>query len=59
MTGVTSMSLVGSPIVFFFEKSDRVIAWERSRAASGYGIIWRDADRNKESSAEFHSVVWF
>ena len=24
----------------------RVIAWERSRAASGYGIIWGDADRN-------------
>ena len=26
----------------------RVIAWERSRAASGYGIIWGDADRNKQ-----------
>ena len=25
----------------------RVIAWERSHAASGYGIIWGDADRNK------------
>ena len=25
----------------------RVIAWERSRAASGYGIIWGDADRKK------------
>ena len=24
----------------------RVIAWERRRAASGYGIIWGDADRN-------------
>ena len=23
-----------------------MIAWERSRAASGYGIIWGDADRN-------------
>ena len=36
----------------------RVIAWERSRAASGYEIIWGDADRNKqeEFSAEFHSV---
>ena len=33
-----------------------MIAWERSRAASGYGIIWGDADRNKESSAECHSV---
>ena len=26
----------------------RVIAWERSHAASGYGIIWGDADRNKQ-----------
>ena len=24
-----------------------MIAWERSHAASGYGIIWGDADRNK------------
>ena len=23
-----------------------MIAWERSRAASGYGIIWGDVDRN-------------
>ena len=23
-----------------------MIAWERSHAASGYGIIWGDADRN-------------
>ena len=23
-----------------------MIAWKRSRAASGYGIIWGDADRN-------------
>ena len=32
-----------------------MIAWERSRAASGYGIIWGDADRNKpeEFSAEY------
>ena len=39
----------------------RVIAWERSRAASGYGIIWEDADRNKqeEFSAECHSVDCF
>ena len=39
----------------------RVIAWKRSRAASGYGIIWGDADRNKqeEFSAECHSVDWF
>ena len=38
-----------------------MIAWERSRAASGYGIIWGDADRNKqeEFSAECHSVDWF
>ena len=26
----------------------RVIAWERSGAASGYGIIWGDAHRNKQ-----------
>ena len=26
----------------------RVIAWERSRAASGYEIIWGYADRNKQ-----------
>ena len=25
----------------------RVIAWERSRAASVYGIIWGDAGQNK------------
>ena len=39
----------------------RVIAWERSRAASAYGIIWGDADRNKqeEFSAECHSVDCF
>ena len=38
-----------------------MIAWERSRAASGYGIIWGDADRNKqeEFSAESHSVDYF
>ena len=39
----------------------RVIAWERSRAASGYGIIWGDADRNKQEqfSAECLSIDWF
>ena len=26
----------------------RVIAWERSLATSSYGIIWGDADRNKQ-----------
>ena len=26
---------------------NRVIAWERSRAASSYGIIWGDADRKQ------------
>ena len=38
-----------------------MIAWERSRPASVYGIIWGDADRNKqeEFSAECHSVDWF
>ena len=25
----------------------RVIAWERSRAASAYGIIWGEASQNK------------
>ena len=25
----------------------KVVAWERSRTASGCGIIWGDADRNK------------
>ena len=36
----------------------RVIAWERSRAASGYGIIWgTQIETNKEVfSAECHSV---
>ena len=39
----------------------RVIAWERSRAASGYGIIWGDADRNKQEAfrVECHRVDWF
>ena len=39
----------------------RVIAWERSRAASGYGIIWGEADGNKqeEFSAECHSLDCF
>ena len=26
----------------------RVIAWERSRAASGYGVIWGDGDGDKQ-----------
>ena len=30
----------------------RVIAQERSRAASGYGIIWGDADRNKQEGIQ-------
>ena len=38
-----------------------MIAWERSRAASGYGIIWgTQIETNKENeeefSAECHSV---
>ena len=35
-----------------------MIAWKRSRAASGCGIIWGDADQtNKEEfSAECYSV---
>ena len=37
-----------------------MIAWERSRATSGYGIIWGDADQNKqeEFSEECHTVAW-
>ena len=31
-----------------------MIAWERSRAASGYGIIWGDADRNLVRNV----IVW-
>ena len=31
----------------------RVIAWERSHAASGYGIIWGDADRNEQEEFFF------
>ena len=47
-----SLAAINSPLW------KRVIAWERSRAASGYGIIWGDADRNKQGgfSAECHSV---
>ena len=30
----------------------RVTAWERSHAASGYGIIWGDADRNKQGGIQ-------
>ena len=40
----------------------RVIAWERTRAASGYGIIWggTQIETNKEEfSTECHSVDWF
>ena len=48
---------------FYSSLLKRVIAWEaweRSRAASGYGIVWGYADRNKqeEFSAECHSVDW-
>ena len=36
----------------------RVIAWERSRAASAYGIVWgKESKTNMEEfSAECHSV---
>ena len=34
-----------------------MIAWERSRAASGYGIIWGDTDRNKQE--EFSAWIGF
>ena len=46
---------------FYSSLWKRVIAWERSRAASGYGIIWGEADRNKQEgfSAECQSVDWF
>ena len=33
-----------------------MIAWERSRAASAYGIIWGDRSKMEEFSAECHSV---
>ena len=38
----------------------RVIAWERSRAASGYGIIWgTQIETNKEEfSAELNVIAW-
>ena len=34
-----------------------MIAWERSRAASGYGIIWGDADRNKRNLVR-NAIAW-
>ena len=34
----------------------RVIAWERSRTASGYGIIWGYADRNKQEEFMHQSI---
>ena len=34
-------------VLFYSSLWKRVIAWERSRAASGYGIIWGDAGQNK------------
>ena len=33
-----------------------MIAWERGRAASAYGIIWVNAGQNKHGNAECHSV---
>ena len=36
-----------------------MIAWERSRAASGYGIIWGDADRtNKRNFIVRNVIAW-
>ena len=35
----------------------RVTAWERSRAASGCGIIWGDADRNKQRRNLVRNVI--
>ena len=35
-----------------------MIAWERSRAASGYGIIWGDADGNKQVNLVQNVLAW-
>ena len=35
-----------------------MIAWERSHAASGYGIIWGDADRNKQENLVRNVIAW-
>ena len=35
-----------------------MIAWERSHAASGYGIIWGDADRNKQEEFSAECLTW-
>ena len=35
----------------------RVIAWERSRAASGYGIIWGDADQTRRNLVR-NVIAW-
>ena len=35
----------------------RVIPWERSHAASDYGIIWGDADRNKQDDWSQRGLV--
>ena len=34
--------------LFYSSLWKRAIAWERSRTASAYGIIWGDAGQNKQ-----------
>ena len=34
-------------VLFHSSHWKRVIAWQRSRATNGYGIIWGDAGQNK------------
>ena len=35
-----------------------MIAWERSRAASGYGIIWGDADETNKRNLVQNVIAW-
>ena len=35
-----------------------MIAWERSRAASGYGIIWGDADETNKRNLARNVIAW-
>ena len=35
-----------------------MIAWERRRAASGYGIIWEDADRTNKRNLVRNVIAW-
>ena len=55
--GALSFTLILKKIKIFSNSPlwKRVIAWERSRAASGYGIIWGDADGNKQEEFMYQS----